>query len=107
MHGLSKKEIENKIDEIITFSELDNFIHQPLKSYSSGMRSRLGFSIAIHCEPDILIIDEALSVGDETFANKCLLKIKELQQNKKTFFLSHTLHHRLKNVWQSTMVTPR
>lgn len=91
MHGLTKKQVEEKISDIIAFSELDKFIEQPLKSYSSGMRSRLGFSIAIHCDPDILIIDEALSVGDDTFANKCISKIKELQNNKKNiFFVSHS-----------------
>lgn len=91
MHGMSQKEINNKFDEIVAFSELDEFIHQPLKSYSSGMRSRLGFSIAIHTNPDILIVDEALSVGDETFSNKCIKKMKDLQYEGKTiFFVSHS-----------------
>lgn len=92
MHGMSQKQINTTLNDIITFSELDEFIHQPLKSYSSGMRSRLGFSIAIHTNPDILIVDEALSVGDETFSNKCILKMKELKDEGKTiFFVSHSV----------------
>ncbi|ARJ51497.1 ABC transporter ATP-binding protein [Staphylococcus lutrae] len=91
MHGMSLKEINHVFDDIVAFSELDDFIYQPIKSYSSGMKARLGFSIAIHTNPDVLIVDEALSVGDETFANKCIAKMKALQEEGKTiFFVSHS-----------------
>lgn len=91
MHGMTTKEINVVFDDIVAFSELDEFIYQPIKSYSSGMKARLGFSIAIHTNPDVLIVDEALSVGDETFANKCIAKMKALQQEGKTiFFVSHS-----------------
>lgn len=92
MLGLSKKEITEKFENIVRFAELEEFIDAPVKTYSSGMHMRLGFSIAINVNPDILLIDEILAVGDASFVPKCLDRIDDFRRRKKTIlFVSHDL----------------
>ncbi|QBP73983.1 ABC transporter ATP-binding protein [Herbaspirillum huttiense] len=88
--GLTRDEIEARMQDVIEFSELAEFIERPVKTYSSGMYSRLAFSIAINVDPDILIVDEALSVGDARFVAKCMRRIKDIQGKGATIlFVSH------------------
>lgn len=90
--GMSKREIESKLDQIVAFSGLEEFIDTPVKRYSSGMYARLGFSVAAHIDPDVLIVDEVLSVGDYVFQQKCLERMKEVISDGATvLFVSHNL----------------
>ncbi len=90
--GLTQEDVERNFDAIVEFSELGEFIDMPVKHYSSGMYMRLGFSVAIHVEPDILIVDEILAVGDQAFQTKCIDRIYEMQRNGVTIILiSHNL----------------
>lgn len=92
MLGLSKAEISEKFDEIVAFAELADFIDNPVRTYSSGMFMRLGFSVATHVNPDVLLIDEVLAVGDQSFIHKCLERIFEFKRRKKTIIIvSHDL----------------
>jgi len=85
--GMSKREITSKLDEIIDFSGVEKFIDQPVKNYSSGMYVRLGFAIAINVNPDILVVDEVLAVGDAEFQGKCFDKFRDLKKQGKTVIL--------------------
>lgn len=90
--GMSKSEVKSKLSDIISFSGLENSIDAPFRTYSSGMKARLTFSLAIHQDPDILIIDEALAAGDAVFVNKCMKRIKEICNSDTTvLFVSHSL----------------
>ena len=92
MLGLTRREVEERFDAIIDFAELRPFIDAPVKTYSSGMYMRLGFAVAIHVDPEVLLIDEVLAVGDEAFTRKCLDKIGEFRRRGKTILLvSHSL----------------
>ena len=80
--GMRKKKIDEKFDAIVSFSEIKKFLDIPIKKYSSGMYSRLGFSVVAHCDPDILLVDEVLAVGDISFQRKCLKKMHSFAQEK-------------------------
>jgi ABC-type polysaccharide/polyol phosphate transport system ATPase subunit len=90
--GLSRKQVAARAEEVTDFADLQDFIDAPMRTYSSGMYSRLAFSVAVHMDPDILMIDEALSAGDATFKSKAAAKMAELQSNARAMFLvSHSM----------------
>lgn len=87
VHGLTRAEVRRRFDSIIAFSEVENFIDDPVRIYSSGMQMRLRFAVAIHMDPEILLIDEVLSVGDAAFQRKCLDRIKDIRAKGSTIVL--------------------
>ena len=90
--GMKKQEVESKFDEIVGFAEIGDFLDMPIKRYSSGMYARLGFAVAVNMDPDILLIDEVLAVGDESFQKKCFQKMKAVKNTGTTIvFVSHNL----------------
>ena len=92
MLGLTKKEIQRRFDEIVEFAEMQDFIDAPVKTYSSGMYMRLGFAVAIHVDPEVLLVDEVLAVGDQSFTHKCLDKFSEFRRrNKSILLVTHSL----------------
>jgi ABC-type polysaccharide/polyol phosphate transport system ATPase subunit len=92
MLGMAKRDIAGRFDEIVAFAELEDFIDAPVKTYSSGMYMRLGFSVAIHVDPDVLLVDEVLAVGDEAFTHKCFDKLAEFRRRGRTILLvTHAL----------------
>lgn len=91
IHGLSRKEIEGIYKDVVDFSELDDFMDTPIKNYSSGMHARLGFALAVNLNPDVLLVDEVLAVGDEPFQKKCKEQIDKFRaQGKTIIFVSHS-----------------
>jgi homopolymeric O-antigen transport system ATP-binding protein len=95
--GMSRREVESKFNSIVTFAEIERFIDTPIKYYSSGMAVRLGFAVAAHINPDILLVDEVLAVGDAAFQAKCLNKLAELREQAKTIVL---VSHNMTNIIQ-------
>jgi len=92
MLGLTKKEIQHKFDEIVDFADMKEFIDAPVKTYSSGMYMRLGFAVAVHVDPEVLLVDEVLAVGDQSFTHKCLDKFSEFRRrNKSILLVTHSL----------------
>jgi lipopolysaccharide transport system ATP-binding protein len=92
VHGLTRAEVRRRFDSIVAFAELEEFVDSPLRIYSTGMAMRLGFAVTAHMEPDVLLIDEVLSVGDAAFERKCLDRIRRLKMDGCTIvFISHAL----------------
>lgn len=92
--GMRKKEIDERYDEIVSYAELEEAIHRPVKTYSSGMFSRLAFSVAMHLDPDVLLLDEVLAVGDESFRKKSTQTMRDLLERSGTIvFVSHSLNN--------------
>ncbi len=92
MLGLTKKEIQRRFDEIVEFAEMQDFIDAPVKTYSSGMYMRLGFAVAVHVDPEVLLVDEVLAVGDQSFTHKCIDKFAEFRRrNKSILLVTHSL----------------
>ena len=90
--GIPKSEIEKKIDDITSFADIGDYINRPVRTYSSGMKSRLGFAVSVNVDPDILVVDEVLAVGDDIFKLKCIEKMKQFRKEGKTIlFVSHSL----------------
>src|SRR5205814_1191360 len=93
MLGLARREIARRFDDIVAFAELEPFIDAPVKTYSSGMYMRLGFAVAVNVDPDVLLVDEVLAVGDEAFTHKCLDKFAEFRRRGRTVLLvTHSLN---------------
>lgn len=106
--GLSKEEIEGKKQEIIDFADIGEHLYQPVKTYSSGMFARLAFACAINVDPDILIVDEVLSVGDMAFQLKCFKKFEEFKNRGKTIlFVTHNVSDILKNCTRAIILQSR
>ena len=104
--GLSKNEIDEKKQEIIDFADIGEHINQPVKSYSSGMFARLAFACAINVDPDILIVDEVLSVGDMAFQLKCFKKFEDFKKKGKTIlFVTHSVGDVLRNCDRSIIIS--
>lgn len=102
--GMSRREIQKKFEEIVSFSEVEQFLHMPVKRYSSGMRVRLAFSVAAHLDPDILIVDEVLAVGDLAFQQKCIQRMSEFASTGRTIlFVSHNMPA-IESLCQRTML---
>ena len=104
LSGLRKHEVEARQDEIIAFAELENFIDQPVRSYSTGMYVRLAFSSAIHLDPEILVIDEVLAVGDTRFQRKCIDRLKEFHKKGKTLILTSHDFEQIRTLCDEVMV---
>ena len=101
IHGMTRKEINRKFDEIVEFSGIQKHVDTPVKFYSSGMKVRLGFAVAAHLEPEILVIDEVLAVGDAEFQRKCLGKMNEVSRSGRTvLFVSHNMGAVKKSMYQ-------
>lgn len=101
--GFSRKQMKERFKSIIEFAELEDFVKMPLKNFSSGMISRLGFAIAIDVQPDLLLVDEVLSVGDVNFQKKCMEKIKTMKEQGVSFmFVSHNINQ-VKNLCEKTL----
>lgn len=90
--GIPREDIKERLDDIIAFADIGEHIHEPVRTYSSGMKSRLGFAVSVHVDPDILVVDEVLAVGDDVFRLKCIERMKQFRQQGKTIlFVSHSL----------------
>ena len=103
--GMTQREIRKKFDEIVAFAEIEKFLDTPVKRYSSGMYVRLAFAVAAHLEPEILIIDEVLAVGDAEFQKKCLGKMDEVSRShgRTVLFVSHNMEAVLKTMYPSSL----